>query len=88
MIRLRVALAATAISLAVAVGGCDISAPLNATDAELATACRALKLVEYDYLYMDSLAPRGRTLAVAASIHRANPGPKQTQAYCNELLAE
>ena len=54
----------------------------SATDSELDRACRSLRSVGYDYWKLNALEVGGRTVEVAADIHMAHPGPKETREYC------
>ena len=54
----------------------------GATNKELDAACAALRRVGYDYWSLNIISVGGRTLEVAADIHTAHSGPKQTREYC------
>ena len=69
------------ISIACMPGAGEIS---GASKTELSKACSALSKVGYDYWRLDMLSIGGRILEVAADIHTAHPGPKNTQKYCND----
>lgn len=78
-----IALIALLLALVVA---CEIPTAtdsVNASEAEKRSACRQLRLFNYDYWLIEG---PGRVLEVAAAIHLDHPGPEATKKYCAKYL--
>ena len=74
-----------ALAMAVACSsGVDVEDVSGATHEELDRACEALEEVGYDFWELDVVSLQGRILEVAASIHALNPGPEQTEEFCED----